>query len=254
MNWLLLRGLAREQRHWGEFKSKLHDLPFVDEVLCLDLPGFGEAVDEESPLTIEEITDNLREKFLDKAEENDTWGICAISLGGMIAMDWLSRFPKDFEVAKLMNTSSANYSAPWKRFKGYNFIHPGLLRETDFSIHDIEKMILATISNRYAHSEAVLNEWVKIRESCPYDPLDVAKQLAAGAIFYAQPERIHQPVLLLCSAQDRLVDTSCTLNLAKDFKNAYINIHPTGGHEISLDEPDWVCEKMASRFGTKTVD
>tara|TARA_B100000749_G_scaffold280887_1_gene279921 strand:- start:167664 stop:168425 length:762 start_codon:yes stop_codon:yes gene_type:complete len=253
MNWLLLRGLGREQRHWGKFEDILRQQEYVDEVLCIDLPGFGDHRADEAPLTIEETTEYLRTKFLDQIDESKQWGLCAISLGGMIGMDWLARFPKDFAVATLLNTSAANYSAPWKRFKAYNFIHPHILKERAFGPKEIERMILSTISNKHSHNNGVIEEWTEIRINRPYDPVNVARQLAGAAIFQAKPERIHVPTLFLCSAQDRLVDCSCTLNLAKDFKDGYIHIHPTAGHEITLDEPEWVCEKMKLRFANASV-
>mgnify|MGYP003949335389 CR=1 FL=1 len=41
MNWLFLRGLTREQRHWGPFRDVFaRDYPGA-KVHCLDLPGTG---------------------------------------------------------------------------------------------------------------------------------------------------------------------------------------------------------------------
>ena len=122
------------------------------------------------------------------------------------------------------------------------------MKDSKWSPRDKERLIVATISNHFSHNQKVIDEWTTIYKDNPYDPMNALRQLTAAAIFQAQPERIKVPILFLCSAQDRLVDCSCTLNLAKDFKDGYINIHPTGGHEITLDAPDWVCEKMNLRF------
>ena len=110
--WLLLRGLAREQRHWGAFRAALASQGA--EVQCLDLPGAGTENDRKSPASIRGITEDLRERWRRTPREG-AWGLCAVSLGGMVAMDWCGRHPDDFDALVLVNTSAANLSVPWRR-------------------------------------------------------------------------------------------------------------------------------------------
>ena len=59
--WVLLRGLARESRHWGEFPRLLQQaLPAGDEVLALDLPGNGSRWRERTPASVEALAEAAR--------------------------------------------------------------------------------------------------------------------------------------------------------------------------------------------------
>jgi predicted alpha/beta hydrolase family esterase len=44
---------------------------------------------------------------------------------------------------------------------------------------------------------------------------------------------------MLASSADRLVDASCTLQLAERWGSA-MALHPTAGHDLPLDDGPWV--------------
>ena len=89
MNWLLLRGLAREQRHWGRFPDALRSQLPDDQVFCLDLPGTGTEHQRKSPLEIAGIARDVRARFAGlRAQHPGPWRLLAVSLGGMVAMQW----------------------------------------------------------------------------------------------------------------------------------------------------------------------
>src|SRR5262245_47365139 len=99
--WLLLRGLGRERRHWGRFPTGLESALHT-RVLTLDLPGFGTECGQRSPVSVPAITDDVRRRFsMERAEAR--WCIIGISLGGMVALDWCSRYPRDFERCVIIN-------------------------------------------------------------------------------------------------------------------------------------------------------
>ena len=88
-NWLLLRGLARESAHWGDFIPLLQ-ATFPDaNVTMLDLPGTGRFHKEVSPRTIKAITDTVRRHALDNGCLQQPVTILAISLGAMVAWEWM---------------------------------------------------------------------------------------------------------------------------------------------------------------------
>ena len=64
-NWLLLRGLARESAHWGDFIPQLQ-AAFPDATITLlDLPGTGRFYKEVSPRTIKTISETVRRQALE---------------------------------------------------------------------------------------------------------------------------------------------------------------------------------------------
>jgi len=50
-------------------------------------------------------------------------------------------------------------------------------------------------------------------------------------------------VLILSSKQDRLVHVSCSLAIASRWK-CPAQLHPMAGHDLVLDDPNWVIEKV----------
>lgn len=92
--WLLLRGLGREAGHWDGFPDKLKALG--QEVEFLDLPGAGTEFARPSPLTIAETVEDLRRR----RASNVPVGVIAISLGGMVALDWAARYPLGFPTCR----------------------------------------------------------------------------------------------------------------------------------------------------------
>jgi len=59
--WVLLRGLTREQGHWGDFPARLAAaLPPGSAVLTPDIAGNGARCGEASPATVPDLLDDVR--------------------------------------------------------------------------------------------------------------------------------------------------------------------------------------------------
>ena len=110
MNWLLLRGLGRDSRHWGNFPSILESHLTDSKTFVLDLPGFGTERHRISPLTVKRICDDTRSRWNEiKRQHSGLWNLLSISFGGMVTMDWLNRFPSDFQNAVIINGYSGDF-------------------------------------------------------------------------------------------------------------------------------------------------
>ena len=111
VDWLMLRGMAREQRHWGRFPEALRASLGGDRLHCLDLPGTGTEHARGTPASIRGIKDDVRARWLQlKAQQPGPWGLIAISLGGMVAMRWCALTSES-----LPNSSSATASGTMAR-------------------------------------------------------------------------------------------------------------------------------------------
>ena len=242
MTWLLLRGLSREQRHWGTFPEEL-ERATGEKTLCLDLPGFGTENARTSPRTIALITDDLRRR-LEKHRGTGSWSILGVSLGGMIALDWCARHPSDFERCVTINTS-ARPSWPLERFR-----LPGLRAIAGAFTSDPiakERITLRTTSNKpHLELDALAVEHAKFLVECPPTKQSLAFQLRAASKF-AVPAKMTTPVLLLASRTDRLVSYRCSERIARTLaQTAELMLHDRGGHDLPLDEPAWICERIAA--------
>jgi pimeloyl-[acyl-carrier protein] methyl ester esterase len=252
MRWLILRGLSREQRHWGEFSTLLNNA--TEGVLCLDLPGTGTEHARPAPLTIHGNAEDLRERFLDKKVDGD-WGILGISLGGMIALDWAYNYPYDFKKIVVINSSSRDTGPVWQRltaFAGYQMAK--IVTTKDPFVR--EKECMKMISNVHTNNDEMIRAFVDFRDSAPVTPQTVVKQMSAAAAFMLPP-KIKIPSLILASLKDNMVDVRCSKLMAERL-NAQIKFHPTAGHDLPLDDAKWCVEHItefekAAHSGSETL-
>lgn len=238
--WLLIRGLGRESAHWLEFAEKFKAQNA--EVMMLDLPGTGEHLHKKSPISISAITEQLRNEFLRKKRSTrEPWKVMGISLGGMIALDWVNRYPYDFEAASVINTSSKDVGAIWQRltvFGWYKLLQAGSITNPRMR----EKTVLDLVSNLRKNDQALLDKLEAIAIQRPISRENLCRQLIASSAFLS-PSKIRIPLLILASLKDHMVDVRCSKSLAENL-SAQIKFHPEAGHDLSLDDPDWVVDRL----------
>jgi pimeloyl-ACP methyl ester carboxylesterase len=113
--WVMLRGLTRESRHWGDMtiflaqQLDLRDQSAAHQVLALDLAGNGAAAGRASPTSVRGMVDAAR-KQLAADGIKPPYALMAMSLGGMVATDWAQRYPEEVARLVLINTSMRPYS------------------------------------------------------------------------------------------------------------------------------------------------
>jgi len=242
--WFLLRGLTRESGHWGNF-PRLLEMHFpAARVQCLEIPGNGKYCQMKSPASISEMTDWIRTDFA-KTNEAPTNGrrfLLAISMGGMIAVDWVSRYPRDFSGLVLINTSFNGVSPLHKRLRPQSYrAYAKIL--TAFSDESKERAILDLTSNLAVHRGDIVDYWARIQKQRPVTKRNLFRQLLAAATYRAPEEKPRSPLLLFSSLRDRLVDPSCTEAIAKKWAGEH-HQHATAGHDLPLDDPQWLLKHI----------
>ncbi len=235
--YLLIRGLLREQRHWGDFVPTLQQQFSDCRIITLDFPGNGELNHLTSPQQIADYTEALRQQM----ESKQNIRLIAISLGGMIALDWMTRYKDEIESTVLINTSVRPYSRFYQRLRWQ--VYPKIFTMLLQSAQIREQKILQLTSNLYPQQNKLLKQWVAWQQQKPVSATNALRQIKAAANFYLN-NRPTQPILILSSKQDRLVDYHCSLNLHKAWNTAYQQ-HPNAGHDLPLDDPRWLTENIA---------
>src|SRR5690606_37174983 len=116
------------------------------EVHCLDLAGFGTEALRVPPVTVRANADEIRTRFLQLSQGKGRWACLGHSMGGMIALDWSKRYPRDFDRLVLINTSSKDVGAFHHRISVFGLY---CLLRASFSENGLERerQILKMISN-----------------------------------------------------------------------------------------------------------
>jgi len=239
-NWVLIRGLAREARHWDAFPEVLRKHDPKGTVLCMDPPGAGREFKRHCPTTMSGIAADMRRRWLASPPAPGPWRLLTLSMGGMIGMQWCAEYPEDFKSLVLINSSS-RLSFPHHRMRLGNL--PRLLevlRSKDRLFQ--ERRVLEMTSGAYGSDATIAKRWAEFSAECPITPQTTLRQLWAAMKFHVPP-KLRLPVIVLSSKQDTFTHPRCSRALAKHFK-APLRIHPTAGHDLSLDDPEWVCRNL----------
>lgn len=238
-NWLLLRGLARGQGHWGSFPQRMKERFPDDHIELLDLPGNGTRNNEISPLTISEYVSELRQ-HCDFVKRKSTFRIFSLSLGSMVAVEWMRQFPQEIEKSFLVCTSSKGHSPFYHRFQWANYLKALSLFGAETELW--ETTILEMVTNNRERRAEELPLLVQHSEKYPVKPLNILRQMAAASN-YQFPKECPGNIQLLGSYGDNLVSPQCTLRIAERW-GIEAAMHPWAGHDIPIDDPLWLLEHL----------
>lgn len=244
----MLRGLVRSRKHWGPFYDRVQ-AAFPDrEIITLDIPGNGELNKEESFTEMRRNVEYLRDAL--KAKVGNRKGdLLAISLGGMISFEWMKRYPNDFEHAILVNTSLKGVCPLHYRMKISSFLKLVKTRLTS-SIAKRENAILKIISNDTKKHPVVLEKNIQLAYDHPVSSKNAARQIWSAITYKPDLEMVPQPkTLILGSHADQLVSGYCSEKIAAHWK-LECKMHNNAGHELQLDDPDWVLTHMKHWYAT----
>lgn len=245
--WILLRGLMREQRHWGGFPARLAQSIPGAAIVTPDLPGNGERHAMDSPTRVAAMVEACRQEMLARGIP-PPYHLLALSLGGMVAVEWASRYPQEIARCVLINTSMRPFNPFYRRLRWQNY--GALLRQLllgDKSSQ--EALILRLTSNKNTHGNpALLADWLSFQQQYPVSRRNALRQLLSAARYRTPDLRPAMPVLILAGARDRLVDHRCSQQLAQAW-DAVCMLHPDAGHDLPLDDGDWVADTLVQWLG-----
>ena len=242
MVWIFLRGLTRETAHWGSFPDDFRRALPAAQVISLDLPGNGRLHLVPSPLSIGAMMSFCRGE-LARREVKPPYFLLAMSLGAMVAAEWSCEFPEEVAGCVLINTSFQAFSPFYQRLRPGNYLALLRLVLLTRKAAEVERAILRLTSNEFSKREGVIASWIETRLHRPVKPVNALRQLVAAVRYRARPVPPATPLLILCSEHDRLVNVECSMAIASSWKCA-LALHPSAGHDLPLDDPDWVIERV----------
>ncbi|WP_394199847.1 alpha/beta fold hydrolase [Shewanella waksmanii] len=245
---VLLRGLMRDKRHWHGFEQRMR--ASGHEVLCFDMLGNGEFDQSASPYHISVYGDHVIEQLKlckpDMLSQPVT--IVGLSMGGMVALDIAKQYPQLVERVVLINSSAANISRWYQRFRLNSlficafrqlrrYIGDGKLKpaaQQDDSL--LERIVLALTSMVAIEQPSYIHQWSVWRLERHCRSINGVRQIWACVKFNA-PTQLTCNIDIIAAKQDRLVSPQCSAALAR-FYDCPIHYIENTGHDVSLDQPE----------------
>ncbi|MEC7984682.1 MAG: alpha/beta hydrolase, partial [Myxococcota bacterium] len=243
----LIIGLTKEATHWDErFRGLLTEKLGLghDAIVAVDLPGTGIFLQDESPSHIRGIVEMTRARYLHEMVENEERLLIAISLGGMIAMEWVNLFPDDFHKMVILNSSFRGLSPVHKRLQPdamKTFVR--IFRAK--SIEERERKVIELCCNDTSQHPRVLKKWVDIARQRPMSRKNMVRQtLAAARYTFRTSPRI--PVFVIAARHDRLASFTCSVALHSQMGgDLHIFEDEKIGHAIHTDAPEQLVQQIA---------
>jgi len=239
--WILLRGLTRESRHWGDFVDHFQQAFPADRVVTLDLPGNGRLNHQRSPKCVEGMVADCRAQLVQRQIE-PPYHLLAMSLGAMVALAWSHSHPQEVAAQVLINTSMRPFNPFYQRLRPANYLNLLRLAWPGTSADVCEHTILCITSRR--QDASVLPQWLALRRANPVSGRNAFWQLWAAARFCAPAGPLAVPSLLLASELDQLVSVACSRRLAAVWQ-CPLQLHTSAGHDLPLDDGPWVLARVA---------
>lgn len=239
---LLIRGLLRESRHWLHFPALLSE-KLQRPVFTLDLPGCGLLYQEKSAASVPALRKQLQQQWAERYPDyhGQALDLVAISMGGMLALDWAIAAPEQVKSVVLINSSSAGLNPFWQRLQPRNYLKillclfAGPLRREEL----IWQMTVNSPIQPY-----VLKQWQHWAIENPVSRINALRQLWAASRFrFTQSPPCGLKVLT--SKNDQLVSSECSLALAEKLQ-APLFIHQTAGHDLPMDAAGWLIAQLTN--------
>ena len=239
--WVFLRGIIRQHRHWEDFPARFQKA-FPDAQLLLpDFPGNGDLHDHESCSSIADMVTSLRTDLHGRGLQGPVC-LLAVSLGAMVGIEWMRQHPEDIERAVLINTSMPGLSRVTERLRREAWTD--ILKTLMFISHEErERIFVELTSNLYPEKERLVERWAGYARAQPTTRMNALRQLFAATTWRPPESRPHEHVLLLQSLGDHVSDPVCTTRIADCWRWPLVS-HPTAGHDLTLDDPDWVIAQI----------
>jgi len=247
--WVLLRGLTRERGHWGALPRLMQEglaSQGAAQIVAIDLPGNGALHTLRSPARIATTMQACRAQ-LQAAGLRPPFGVLAMSMGAMVAVEWAAQHPEEFAACVLVNTSMRPFSPWYQRLRPASYgalLHLALWPQPD---EQRERTVLALTSRQARQPDEVVDAWTLLRRQHPVSTMNALRQLAAAARYHAPLRAPAVPVLVLASARDALVDVACSRKLAQRWR-VPLREHASAGHDLPLDDGPWVVAQLRDLF------
>jgi pimeloyl-[acyl-carrier protein] methyl ester esterase len=236
-NLILLHGWAM---HSGIFAPLLPSLNKYFRVHCVDLPGHGQSMHSELPLTYEAVWAELNQRILEPSY------IMGWSLGGLFALYGAANFPQRCQGLIMQNASPCFVHRPdWPQGMPAKLF-------SDFA-SDLQINYTQTLHRFFmleAHGSEHLRNDLRLLQRTAFSYGEPKTRiLCEGLTLLEQTDlrpalaKLNTPNLWLAGRRDRLVKPEA-MQVACEMSNGQFQIFPHGGHAPFLTEPEAITQHL----------
>ncbi|WP_374433847.1 alpha/beta fold hydrolase [Inhella sp.] len=244
-NWVLLGGVGRECARWPEapqvLLQQLRRLEPASQLRLLDLPGTGRRWQERSPSHAGELVDGLRERVQNL---EGPIGLVTSSVGAALATEWARRHPQDLAALVLVSPVLRPFTPLLRAVRPSLWPTLAALLMGRRSPWALDERLFASTTNLRADVIGLDSEWRRLRDEHPVKLRNVWAQGLAVWRYEASRRRPHGRVLLLAGRADQWFDWRISQAISRAW-GAALRVHPEAGHDLLLDDPDWVARSLA---------
>ncbi len=248
--WLLLGPLARECALWdGASQAIAEQLRRVQPAARLvefDLPGTGPQWRERSASQVGELLEQLRARALRTGLEaqEGPFGLIASSWAGCLATEWARRYPTEVGALVLISPAMRPFTRVLRSVPPSLWSTALALALGRRSPLERERRLWHSHTQMRELSPGLLQRWRELRRAHPTRARTGIAQVLAVWRYESSRRRPHQQVLLLAGKGDAWMDWRVSAAISRAW-GAALRLHPQAGHDLLLDDPQWVARSLA---------
>ncbi|GGA87422.1 hypothetical protein GCM10011369_31850 [Neiella marina] len=238
---VLLRGILRDHRHWNDWPQKLQQAIPRSVVETPDLAGNGARNNAASGTNMRAMVDDLKSQ-ISPLQCGDQLVLVTISMGAMIACQWAQSYPDEVTGIVMMNSSLRRFSGFYHRLRPAAYCSALRVAIAATPVQR-ERWVLRWTSLRHSEDKALAQLWSNYASAAKPTLLNSLRQLRAAASYRGPVRPPCDNIVILSGAADQLVSPQCSLAIARAWHCRQVT-HPQAGHDLPLDQPDWVVRKV----------
>ncbi len=248
---LLLRGINSDSRYWLDFPNEFDE---DIKILIVDLPGTGKNLESKTPLSISEHVKFLRNQ-INPDHLSRGMHIIGLSLGGMIAIQWLSMFPNEIKSVTAMSSTGGKFFSSITRINPINWFKLTFSMTVDkiFRTNFFPKNLVSVVTNIPKDSSRnnwILTKFTSLGNESRVPMFSTLRQIIAASRWspdFSNSPKLGNRVLLLKAQHDRFIPPKAVNRLHNMIPNSVLH-EISSGHQISLSHPVEVIELSISHF------
>lgn len=243
---IFLRGLLRGNFHWRPLIEVTKLMPEKDrstfEPIFIELAGCGDRHQELSPINPDVAVADLRRQLQSRLQPDEKFEICAISLGGMLALHWAQKHPDEILKLTIINSSSSSLSSVHERVNLKALLD--LILTSMLHPENIERSILKFTCTQQDRALKYLSEFSRYSQEHPLKKMNLLRQLILATSF-PKPSRLACDLDFIYGKNDQFVNPLCSVKLHEALGGKIIELENCG-HDASVDRPEALIQILTS--------